>query len=124
MKKQINRYKNINNINSYDKRVNHVGQKRIKYATSFLILTIIFGCLSYVSMTSATVLDGAKRADFEKEIAKEISEISELESRLSSMESRVTLEFALAKGFEESSVIKYIKTEPLTKVWNTNEMEF
>ncbi len=124
MKKQINRYKNINNINSYDKRVNHAGQKRTKYTTSFLILAIIFGCLSYVSMTSATVLDGAKRADFEKEIAKEISEISELESKLSSMESRVTLEFALAKGFQESGVIKYIKTEPLTKVWNNNEMEF
>lgn len=124
MKNHRHKYKNIHNIDAYYKKANHVSGKKFKYLTSFLVFTIISGCLFYVSMTSAIVLDGAKMADFEKEITKEISEISELESKLASIESQVTLNFALDKGFKEPNTIKYIKTEPITKVWNNNEMEF
>jgi hypothetical protein len=46
-----------------------------------------------------------------------------LESKFSSMQKKVTLSLAESRGFQETTEIKYLKTQPLTRVVSVNEVE-
>lgn len=89
----------------------------------FTTLAIVIGIISYISLTTLAVWNANKRTAYEKEISQKSENVLELESKLSSINKKITPSLALAKGFIENHKVKYVTTKPLTTALRSNETE-
>ncbi|OHA17838.1 MAG: hypothetical protein A3H57_02250 [Candidatus Taylorbacteria bacterium RIFCSPLOWO2_02_FULL_43_11] len=80
----------------------------------FSILIIAIALIGYVALTSFTVYNTAARSSSEEKIKEVSLRVSEHESKLSLLESKITAKLAASKGFSEPSRVKYINAAPLS----------
>jgi hypothetical protein len=113
-------------IRAKNKRINTVKQMPARSKTlpidqyaritiPFSVLVIALALIGYVALTSLTVWNTAKRSENEKILAVKTSLISDLETKLASIDGTITETLAHSKGFEESGNVKYISAKPLSQ---------
>lgn len=88
-----------------------------------MVVVVVVCLFSYIIMTSLTVLNTAKRANYGKQIAVKNASLTELETRLSAIDKSITPVLASAKGFMEVSPMKYITTKSIKSAMRGNELE-
>lgn len=90
-----------------------------------LVLLIVACLISYIIMTTMTVFNTSKRASLEKQIAAKSANITDLETKLASIDKNITPVLATLKGFADvnTNSVKYITTKPIRSAMSSNEME-
>ncbi|HEY9584150.1 MAG TPA: hypothetical protein VJI33_01015 [Candidatus Paceibacterota bacterium] len=89
----------------------------------FLAILIAVGIMSYILLTSLAVWNADKRTSYEKIISQKSKSLVELESKISSINKKITSALATSRGFVETHNVKYIATKPIKTASRSNEME-
>lgn len=102
--------------NRYAKAVTYQRKNYLLLAIPTMTAIVVVCLFSYIIMMTFTVLNTAKRADYEKKISVVTSSLTELESELSTINKSITPILATAKGFSEVVAVKYVKAKSLSTI--------
>jgi cell division protein FtsB len=97
--------------------IKSIGEAERKYIFILLVSILAFSVLSYIYAINSIAKNTALRVSLEEEVGEVASEISKLEFEYISLKNAVTLELALAYGFEEKNP-QYISRSARGLTWN------
>ncbi len=79
-----------------------------------LLFGIIFLAIAYIVLVRSAIGNVVEREKVIKEIREKSTTVSELESNYFSMKSKINIELAHSKGFQDSEVSSFISKKPVT----------
>ncbi len=94
----------------------------LRKMTTFSVAVFILGLFSYAFVSGFSLIDASKRAESMKNIDAMENRVADLETGLSAIEKQITLSFAQKMGFEESPSVRYVRVEPLTQAYRSDEI--
>ncbi len=89
----------------------------------FLLLAAIVILVStYITLIHSTIVNVVEREKIVNEIREKSTAVSELESSYFAMKSKINIELARSKGFQDSEVSSFISKKSLTAFVSHNEL--